>query len=318
MELIAKTTQKCDMACTFCAASGCKEHIGVLEPVKIAEAADMLHIKSIILAGGENLTLPVSYFEKLLSITQDDIKIELVTNLKDFYLHPDKWETLFRNPRIYVSTSFNYGAKRRWDKEIVYDESLFRKVMKLFNDRIGYTPMFIAVIDQDNIDTWLKHVLLAKELDTTCRLNNALKIGRETKYFPRSKLYKIYTQIVDLGLDQYEVSARDRKKGHCPENGNLLCQSTIRVIKKMPDGSIKYFACDDDSNRNTNGFNTLKPMLPKESCLTKLLKAECSYCPLCRLCNGCQSNQQQIEDVESYCREMKSIQNKLIEQGWCI
>ena len=316
MELIAKVTQKCDMACSFCAASGCSEHVGLLQPEEIAEAAKKLDTDSIILAGGEVLTLPPAYYEKLLSLTPSTARIELVSNLKDFSLHPSKWEKLFKNPRISVCTSFNYGKGRRWDKDTVYDEAMFKDTIRKFKDHIGYIPMFIAVIDKDNVDTWRKHIELAKSLGTICRLNNALKIGRSGEYFPRSRMFQIWTQVVKEGLDSYELNAANRGTGKCPCNGNLLCKNTIRVMKRNTAGEIRYYRCDDDSNKECNGMTQLDNPPPTPLAPQVVLKPQCYSCELFRLCNGCESNALQIEDKDEYCRDMLSIKKELLEQGW--
>ena len=117
-----------------------------------------------------------------------DIQVDFVTNLKEFYLNTDIWSEIFRRNNIRVCTSFNYGNTRMWDKDTVYDEVMFRKVMNLFGERIGWLPMFISVIDYDNEWSINKTIELAKNLGTQCRLNNAMKLGRQGVYYPRAKM----------------------------------------------------------------------------------------------------------------------------------
>lgn len=318
MELIVKTTQRCNMDCTFCAASKTDKHIGVITPEEIADAVEKLNCKSVIITGGEILTLPVKYFQKLFALLDDSTEICLVSNLKGFYLHPDMWTPIFLDPRVTVCTSFNYGNTRKWDKNTVYTEDMFCKVMSLFKERVGYMPMFISVIDSENAHLWKKHLALAEKLGTTCRLNNALAIGREQTTYPRYKLYKIWTEIVDMGKADLEVNAHERGLGRCPENCKLLCKSTIRVMKKGTDGKIHYYCCDDDSNREENELSDIKPEPPKCTAPTKVLKKECYSCELFRLCNGCESNVSCITDKEAYCMEMQKLKPTFIRQGWLL
>lgn len=314
MELIAKVTSRCDMACTFCGAANtpCYE----LTPEEIADTANNLNATSIIIAGGEALMLSPEYYKKLLSLTT--ARIDFVSNLKNFYLEPDKWIPIFKNERISVCTSFNYGNTRLWDINTVYTEDMFKKVMHLFKKHIGYTPMFISVIDENNVDTWEKTVMLAKELNTMCRLNNALKIGRQSKLYPRHNIMKIWIEIVKRGWDKYETNSYERGTGRCPSNTRLLCQSSIRVMRKDKAGNIVFYNCDDMSWRDEEQLsieevyaNQHIEMQPK-----KVLTPNCYSCELFRLCNGCRSYQQQIEDVETHCREMTAMKQDIIDLGW--
>lgn len=319
MQLVVKTTQKCDMNCTFCAANGCNADVGTLRSDEVVkEANDFKECTEIIFLGGEDLTLPPKHYREIIECVRPDIRFDFVTNLKDFYLHPEKWIEIFKNPRVSVTTSFNYGDTRKWDKDTIYDEAMFRKVMATFKKYIGYVPPFIAVIDQNNYDMWRKHIELAKELGTTCRLNGAFKLGRSGTYFPRSHMFKIWTQIVDEGLDAYEINSSNRRRGCCPFNTQLICKGTIRVVKKESDGSIKYYNCDDEANRGRNPKDKLEPISIYEIQPTVILKDECYTCPLFRLCNGCELNATQVEDKEAYCKEMKSLEEKFYNQGWAL
>lgn len=314
MELIAKVTSRCDMACTFCGAANTSYQD--LTPEEIASVANKLNAQSIIIAGGEALLLPPTYYKKLLSLTT--AHIDFISNLKRFYLSPDEWTPIFTHPRISVCTSFNYGNTRLWDKNTVYTEAMFKEVMHLFKERVGYTPIFISVLDENNVNTWKQTVMLAKELDTKCRLNNALKIGRQAKLFPRYHLIKIWIEIVKRGWDKYEINSFERGTGRCPSNTNFFCQSSIRVMRKNESGDIIFYNCDDMSWRDEEQLsieevyaNQHIEMQPK-----KVLTPNCYSCELFRLCNGCRSYQQQIEDVETHCREMTAMKQDIIDLGW--
>ena len=314
MELIAKVTSRCDMACTFCSAS--KLGLDDLTPEVVADAAKKTKAQNIIILGGEALCLGVDYYYKLLELT--DIPLSFTTNLKDFYLHPDTWAPLFKNPRVSVCTSFNYGSSRLFDKNTVYTEDMFKKTMKLFEEKVGYVPPFIAVFDENNISTWRKHIELAKELGTKCRLNNAMKFGRQGKYFPRAEMFKIWVQLAKEGLGDYEVNVSERSRGICPINSCGLCRSTIRVVQKR-NGKIIYHDCDDRSNALCAPLDeddvASEPIIAHSK---TPLRFECYQCQLYNICNGCSSNAEQIEDVQTYCNTMKSLENDIVEQGWLI
>lgn len=300
------------MACTFCSAN--KLGLDDMTPEEVAEAAERTGADVLIILGGEALVMGPEYYEKLLTLT--DARLDFTTNLKDFYLHPDRWTKLFKNPRVGVCTSFNYGSSRLFDPHTVYTEEMFKKNMKLFEEKVGYVPMFIAVMDENNIDTWRKHIELAKELGTKCRLNNALKLGKQGKYFPRSEMFKVWVKIVKEGLDQYETNASERALGRCALNTNGLCKSSIRVVQKK-NGELIYHDCDDCSN---GGREPIPECRIKEAPMVRRpknpLKPECYYCRLFNICNGCDTNAAQVEDIESYCDTMKALENDIIELGW--
>lgn len=300
------------MACTFCAAS--KLTAQDMTPKEVADTANQIQANTIILLGGEALLMGPDFYKELLTLT--DAHLSFTTNLKQFYLYPDEWVSLFKNDRVSVATSFNYGNSRLWDPNTVYTEDMFIKVETLFKEKIGYVPMFISVLDKHNVHTWRKHIELAKRLNTKCRLNNALKIGRQGEWFPRYELFKIWIQIAKEGLDQYEQNTLERGTGRCPINNNRLCASTIRVVQKDPTGKLIYFNCDDRSNMGMEPFELEKtPVEPKPSTL-KPMFGRCYYCELYEICNGCETNLMQITDKEVYCQEMLKLKDDLITYGW--
>ena len=88
----------------------------------------------------------------------------MTSNLKAFYEDHDTWVPLFKNPRVGVCTSFQYGEGRMWDAATPYTEEMFRKVFDKFLSLVGYRLKFISVIGPDNESRALDHLLLAKEL----------------------------------------------------------------------------------------------------------------------------------------------------------
>lgn len=312
MELIVKVTSRCDMCCTFCSAT--KLGLQDMTPEEIAYAAKTVNAQTLILLGGEALCMGSDFYRELLELT--NAKLDFTTNLKAFHQNTDTWTPLFKHKRVNVCTSFNYGTSRMLDANTIYDENRFCDTMYLFNEKVGYMPPFIAVMDENNINTWRQHIELAKKLGTTVRLNNALKLGRQGKYFPRSKMFKIWVQIAKEGLDEYEINTKERNIGRCPINSCQLCSSTIRVVQKNKNGELIFYNCDDRSNMGCLplSHDKITDIPHKEPPLPMFNK--CYSCDLFHVCNGCQTNLMQIEDKEEYCHDMESIKEDIIKLGW--
>jgi organic radical activating enzyme len=305
VELIIKPTSSCNFNCSFCAASDLTiKHSPNHVPDKIKETILALKPDTIIVTGGEPLCCSPEYYNELLQIY--DCNISLTTNLKDFYLHPDKWSELFKNPCVHVCTSFNYGNTRCWSENDIYTEEKFKTVMNLFKDKIGYMPLFLAVIDNDNEDTYLKHVHLAKELGTTCRLNNALKIGRQGKHYPRYKIFQKWLDIIEMDLEEYEMNCSERKSGRCPINTNLMCSSCIRSIYLDVNDNIRSSDCEDKLNKG----------IENEPINKSPITDNCVCCELYRICNGCDINREEAKVCPEYCFEMLKLKDKIINGGW--
>lgn len=305
------------MACTFCAASNIKSPIIKKPQKEIVELIDRLKPNSLIFTGGEPLMMPPEYYYFFLK-KYPNINIDMTSNLKDFYLHPEKWEKLFREKNVSICTSFNFGNTRRWSENEIYSVDKFLEIMKLFKDRIGYTPPFIAVIDEDNEASVLDTVLLAKNLGTTCRINNALKMGRQDKYYPRYKVFEKWLDIIDSGLEEYEINCRDRSIGRCPINSNGLCSSSIRCIYMDENDKIHYSNCEDKINL---GYNDLSVEIDDLSTVkikyTDLISENCLSCELYNICNGCQSNREQIKKyAPEHCENMLKLKDRIIGAGW--
>lgn len=319
MELIIKPTSKCNMCCKFCAASEIKAKSCDRLPEQIKAVIDTLNPQSIIVTGGESLCVEPEYYLELLKL-YPDVKLDLVTNLKDFYLFPDKWIEVFKHPNVLVCTSFNYGDTRMWDYKTVYSEEMFRKVVALFKEKVGYVPMFIAVIDENNFHTVMDTVRLAKELGTKCRINNAMKLGRQDKYFPRYNAFKAWLEIIDNGYEEYEINCIERSLGKCPINSNHLCESTIRSVYLEEDGKLRYNSCEDNLNcgKSIKLENVAPELIESKIDVMETINPEkCGYCELFNICNGCSTNREQAKLYSpEYCEEMLKLKDRIIEAGW--
>lgn len=321
MELIIKPTGRCNFDCSFCSADNLDivhpEH-GV--PDKIKDLIAKLQPNSIIVTGGEPLTVDPSYYLELQEFA--GVHVGFTTNMKDFYLHPDKWKEVFCNPNFGFITSFNYGDSRKWDPHTVYTEEMFRKVTDLFKEVTGRPSLpFIAVIDENNEDLIMDHVYLAKELGTQVKINPACKMGRQGTNYPKYKIIKKYIEIIDAGLGDYEITCSERKFGRCAFNTNLLCRSTIRVCYIDKAGELHYGCCEDllsiGQEIPMDPEFPVKPVPvfpPKCNHLTN----HCLSCELFRICHGCSAHLTHAHEFPEYCEEMLKMKDDLIRQGWAL
>lgn len=309
MELIIKPTSACNMNCDFCAASNIRAKNKKHADQRILDYIDQINPECLIFTGGDPLCVDPEYYLDLIK-RYPDKHIDMTTNLKDFYLNPDKWLSVLKHPNVSVCTSFNYGKTRKWSKDQIYTEDMFKKVMYKFKNLIGYMPPFIAVIDEDNIDTVFKTVNLAKELGTKCRINNAMKMGRQGKYFPRYKVFEKWLEIIEAGLEDYEITCSERKYGKCPINSNLLCSTTIAAAYIDNNDNFICTNCEDKLNLNEI---TSDDQLNYNNTINK----NCTYCELYRICNGCSTNREQAKKYcPEYCSEMLKLKDRIIKTEW--
>lgn len=326
MEVIIKPTGRCNFACEFCSAGMMDTYVKHPSDNNIQKSIiDFLNntkdLSGIIITGGDPMMVDPSYYYKLHE--KFPVPISITSNLKDFYLNPDKWTPILREPWFKSCTSFNYGTTRRWDKDTPYTEEMFLKVMNKWKEYVGIPyPIFLAVIDENNEDMVMKHIELAKMLGTKVKLNGAIKCGRATKSYPRYKMFQFYIDIIDKGLDKYEIYCSDRRNSRCPRNINLTCISTIRCIYEDLQGKIHVGRCDEQTSLGIE--MTEEEWFPNEVYHENIdpndfiNPEKCPYCELCRLCNGCKTNRMVSKEFPEYCDEMKKLESKIIEQGWLL
>lgn len=320
MDLIIKPTEVCNFSCTFCSSTGLTDNKSALLPIsKISQFLDRFpETKTIIINGGDPLVLDPSYYWQIIEEVESrnlETTLSFTTNLWDFYKNPSKWEDLFNHPLVGIGTSFNYGDTRRINKNKVFTEEIFWKVSNLFLERIGYRPMFISVITEENYHLAMENVRLAKKMNTECKVNYALASGRLSKPFLKGKIYKFYLDVIDEGLEDYEYNTKQLiKKGislntTCPLNRD--CDESIRCLQ--PDGD--YYSCGafgDDKEYPIDfelEMNSLEKIYALRSDVDiQMLKNECLACPLFNICNGCKKNISDLkrnEMVEEHCSAMK-------------
>lgn len=320
MDLIIKPTQACNFKCDFCSSNNIDSNGNILPLESIFALLTKYNVNTIIVNGGDPLMMSPEYYKKILEFIEQQNKqttLSFTTNLWDFYKNPDKWTPIFKHPLVGVTTSFQYGTERKLKDGTIFTEELFCKVIALFKKHVGYTPMFISVLTENNEDYVIKTVKLAQKLNTICKINPAVKSGRTLKCYPLWKAYKVYLNIIKEGLEKYEFNSnilKDVLNGRrtvCPFSRN--CWKTIRAIS--PNGILHSCGSynDDYLYNLATGKKTyaLYKYNEKELLLDhKSLKTECFSCDLFILCNGCFKQMDDIiEDnqIENHCLHMKKM-----------
>jgi radical SAM protein with 4Fe4S-binding SPASM domain len=262
---------------------------------------------------------PDYYWKIIEFLDQNEMPAELsfTSNLWAFFKNPSLWTPLFKNPRVHVCTSFNYGETRRVSKTQNYTEELFWQVSDLFLKEVGYRPDFISVINEDNENTALDNVRLAKKMGVNCKMNYAMASGAQSKPYVLSKIYALYLQVYKAGLTEWEfntqqmVKTMKKKATTCPQNRS--CDSGIRCLQPGGDyyscgafGDDKEYAIDFDLEMKSP--ETLRPL--KEDFNIQYLKEECLKCPMFDICNGCKKTIKDLKRfdlIEDHCVRMKTL-----------
>lgn len=319
MDLIIKVTERCNFACTFCSSPNIAANSDSteLDINKIFQFLDRYpETNTIIMNGGDPLLRKPEFYWDIIEYLDfkgmDKTTLAFTTNLWDFYKKPDKWTELFSHERVGVTTSFNYGETRRISKSRNFSEEEFLKVSDLFLERIGYRPDFISVITEENADTAVDNVRLAKKLGVECKLNWAMASGRASKPYPIGKMYKIYAEIYKEGLTEWEHNTKEilgKKNGKnavCPLNRE--CQKGIRNLQ--PDGYGTCGAFGDDHEYEVDFDKEMAGAkidpFPKKDFLA--LKEECLTCPGYQYCHGCKkvmTDLRRHDLIEVSCKAMK-------------
>ena len=328
MDLIVKPTELCNFKCTFCSSSKITENDNTaqLDLLKIFRFLDRYpDTQTIIVNGGDPLMMDPKYYMSIIEFLDKNnypASISLTTNLWPFYKKPEKWLEVFQNPRVGIATSFQYGGGRLKGDFTEFTEEDFWKCSDAVLKYCGYRPGFIAVIVEENEDTVIKTVELAKKMDVVCKVNYAMASGSQSAPYVKGKMYKGYVDIWRAGLANWEHNTQTmmkKLKGYdtiCPVNRD--CDAGIRTLQ--PEGD--YYSCgafgDDmdkaiDFEREMAGefFTPLR-----EDIHLNNLKESCFTCPLFQICNGCRKTVKDLKEhnlVEEHCLSMKSIAADIIE-----
>lgn len=327
MELIIKPTEACNFKCTFCSSTHLvDDKKSRLEIEKIAAFLDRFpETSTIIVNGGDPLMMPPAYYWQIIHEIEKrglQTTIGLTTNLWGFYKNPELWTELFSHPRVGITTSFNYGSTRRITENQVFTEDIFWKVSDLFLKRIGYRPDFISVITEENLDTAMNNVLLARKMNVECKLNYAFASGELAQPLLKGRIYKVYLDVIDQGLADWEYNAKQLlkmgalKATTCPVNRS--CDANIRCLQ--PEGD--YYSCGafgDDKlypisfEQEVLSGDYIRPLSAQKE--LNHLKEECLTCPLFSICNGCKktiSDLKRNDLIEEHCSEMQKNLDRLL------
>lgn len=317
MELIIKPTSSCNFKCSFCSAG--KLQIPTIKKIdeRFKSLIEILQPTGLIFTGGDPLCVSRDVYYQFLEL--GNYSISFTTNLKAFYNNPDYWSDLFKNSRVGVCTSFQFGNGRKWDEQTIYDQSLFEKVIGLFKRKIGYVPTFISVLDESTKDTGIKLALLAKKLDTKVKINGVLDIGFANNTFPLYKLIDVWYQVYEAGLWKYTDHKTQFDEGGCGFNTNGLCQSSIRAAWIDINDRFHYGTCEDlTTNGNEIPLEKIKPATKVDFNLKNFINSKCISCELCRLCNGCIFRVSSSKADGDFCNQMKKRIPIIKQMKWKI
>jgi len=326
MELIIKPTEKCNFKCTFCSstsiADDIKDALGLKYIYRFLERFP--DTNTIIVNGGDPLMMKPSYYENLLNyLDEKDLPatISFTTNLWPFYQKPEKWIDIFTHPRMGITTSFHYGNTRLKGDYSVFTEEDFWAVSDKMLELVGYRPEFISVITEENEDTALDNVRLAKEMDVECKLNYAMASGIQSKPYQLSKIYSKYLEVFEAGLTKWEFNTKQmiNRLRHdnliCPQNRN--CDSGIRALQPSGDyyscgafGDDKLYPIDFEKEMRGDFFLPLQKDIDIQT-----MHGECYTCPMFQICNGCRKTVKDTKThnmVEQHCSLMKQLAPRII------
>lgn len=338
MELIIKPTERCNFKCTFCSST----HITDDKSAELDHDYIFRFLKrypetnTIIVNGGDPLMMSPDYYWKIIEFLDNnnmDTTISFTSNLWPFYKNPEKWTDLFRDERMGITTSFQYGGGRLKGDLSEFTEEDFWKVSDMMLEKIGYRPDFISVITEENVDRALDNVRLAKRMNVECKLNYAfssgppvkfrgITMGQQGKPYMLADIYAIYVQIWKEGLTEWEYNTKQmvkRLKGYstsCPQNRD--CDSGIRTLQPSGD----YYSCgafgDDgeysiDFEKEMSGEKIFPLRFQPE---LQSLKQSCFSCPMFQICNGCKKTIKDLKThdmTETHCKKMKTLAIDIIE-----
>lgn len=311
-DLVIKISDRCNFKCEFCSSNEIATSHKDLDIEVIKKYLLEHDVNNIIVNGGDPLMVAPEYYWELLRFEEENnlnVPISLTTNLWDFYLHPDKWIRLFRHKNIYVSTSFQYGTKRKLADGRVFTEEMFREIYDLYELWVGEQLIFIAVIDEDNKDSVLKTVRLAKELGTVCRVNNKLNSGRATTHFPYHKMFEYYLDIIEAGLADYELNSKlilnvwKNIETQCP-----YCRNCEGINCMNPDGSVTRCPSISDDILKDDFNDYFKGNTDKIPAEYTYIKPDCFACEFFNICCSCHKRIIDIKNsntVNEHCTGMK-------------
>ena len=332
MDLIIKPTQRCNFSCTYCSSTEIAVSNRKTDDLEVAKVIKFLtrfpDTTNIIVNGGDPLVVELNYYEEILEhIKAHNLgtSLHFCTNLWDFYKKPEKWKKLFLDKKVKVGTSFNFGESRQITPGRILTKNIFLDIIYKFEKEIGYKPDFIAVVTDENFETGIENVRLAKELGVQCKLNYEMKSGRSNKGLAIGKMYNLYLDIYQEGLAEFEFNTEQMIKKLRGE-GPILCPQTrscdegIRNLQPTSESGYFYSSCGAFGDDQLYGIDFelemsggLETPLQKSPEL-QYQKEECLSCINFSICNGCYKTVRDHREsnlVEESCLQMKNFRNRL-------
>lgn len=335
--LIIKPTELCNFKCTFCSSTNIQadsDNLGLESVYRYLKRFPLT--PGIVINGGDPLMMPPDYYRQLLAhLDEHDYPthVSFTSNLWPFFKKPEKWLDIFKHPRVGVTTSFQYGNARLKGDLTPYTEEEFWKVSDTFLELVGYRPEFIAVITKENEHTVMDTVRLAKKMGVVCKVNYAMASGPKTTFkgitigsedttYVLADIYAKYVEIYEAGLAPWEHNTEvmmTRLSGAlsgCPQGRK--CDSSIRALQP----GDKYYSCGSFGDDGLYPIDFEKEMagefiLPlRDQPELQSLKMSCYSCPMFEICNGCRKtihDLKRLNLVETHCRKMKTIAEKIID-----
>lgn len=299
IELIIKPTNKCNFACSFCSSpdiSDAKFNIQILKKYILQN-----DVSQIIVNGGDPLMMDPSFYIQLISFLDqnnlEDIYISITSNFWDFYIQPNKWIDVFKNKRIGLITSFQYGKGRYLANGQLFTQQLFLKVQDKYYNYFDRYLDFISVVTKQNQQFALDNVLLAKKLNVECKLNGAFQSGRQQEMYPLDKLHKMYLEILKQDLSKWQYNTKNlinffhNKPTQCPLS-NRKCIETIRCMQ---------------ANMNISMCPSLDDDFIFDSTIFKYYQSKCHMCEYFMICNGCMKRIRDLQQTNFKCDELYKI-----------
>lgn len=302
--LIIKPTTDCNFNCSFCSAKLLNipqhEHL----PEKLKTFILNYNPSDIIITGGEPLINSKEYLCELIDIVasqRDDYNICLTSNLMLWYNDPQKFDYLFNNPHVNVTTSFQYGDERKAMSP--YTEEQFVKLFNKFLERYDERLMFIYVVNEDNEKDVLKACQLAKDLKTTFRINQMLPLGLSNTFYPRYKIINLHLQAIKAGYQEQLESLDSIANQRCPFPNSFKDCLGNKVVYIDKEGNLVEHNCEDCISAKETIDVKRGALFPK-----------CYGCKMLRLCNTCSSNRFYSESCKhEQCKWMKGHFDELLE-----
>lgn len=325
MDIIIKPTMACQFKCTFCSSNKISKSDKLFDLNILRPYFEKYQIGTIIINGGDPLMAPPSYYLELDKLLDEyghtETAITFASNLWDYYENPEKWKPIFSKRRFCIMNSFQYGNQRLKEDGTPYTEEDMIKIMNLYEKEYGERFPFITVITEENEDTVIKTVELAKKLNVFCRINPAVQSGRVKKYYPHWKMMKHYFNIYKAGLMDYEYNTQEivnkiaeGKAGTCQWNRH--CYTGIRVFS--PEGLVHTCGAFGDNHYTNDKTYELKEYDENEIAKDyPYIKTECISCENFLFCNSCYKSIHDIKinnDEEEHCRNIKKILSSFKEE----